>query len=191
MYGLTITTPATADPVSLAEARAQCKVDVAEDDATLASLIIGARMHLELVTGRAFPVQEFTLTLDRFPCGTEAIVLPRAPLVSITSIAYIDEAGAAQTLAAPSYYFDSTRDPARVFPVPGGIWPGTQARAAAVSVRFFAGYQQIPEPLRLALLLLVCHWYENREAVLVGSAAAPLPMGVEALIAPYRLWSLS
>lgn len=37
-----------------------------------------------------------------------------------------------------------------------------------------------------AMLLLIGHLYENREAVTVGEAAAELPLGVDALLIPYR-----
>ncbi|WP_447896044.1 head-tail connector protein [Vreelandella sp. GE22] len=50
----------------------------------------------------------------------------------------------------------------------------------------------IPHPLVLdddittAMLLLINHWYANREAVIVGSITATLPMAVETLLWPYR-----
>ena len=44
--------------------------------------------------------------------------------------------------------------------------------------------------LEQAQLLLISHWYENREAVVVGSASSELPMAVEALAGPYRLPTL-
>ncbi len=50
----------------------------------------------------------------------------------------------------------------------------------------------IPLTLRQALLLLIGHYYQNRESVLVGGfglVAAEMPQSVAALIAPYRIWS--
>lgn len=54
----------------------------------------------------------------------------------------------------------------------------------------------LPEPLGNALvmskairqgaLLLVGHWYANRETVVVGVAVADLPMGTNALWRPHR-----
>jgi hypothetical protein len=37
-----------------------------------------------------------------------------------------------------------------------------------------------------AMLLLIGHWYANREVVLVGTITATLPMAVASLIEPYR-----
>ena len=44
----------------------------------------------------------------------------------------------------------------------------------------------LPAPVRQAALLLIGHWYENREAVTVGFRGKDLPMGVDRLLAPYR-----
>ncbi len=44
----------------------------------------------------------------------------------------------------------------------------------------------LPAPVHQAALLLIGHWYENREAVTVGFGGRVLPMAVDRLIAPYR-----
>lgn len=55
----------------------------------------------------------------------------------------------------------------------------------------FGGEEQepVPEALRHAVLLLVAHWYENREATLVGVSAQPLPFGVGDIVAEFRDYS--
>ena len=40
--------------------------------------------------------------------------------------------------------------------------------------------------LRMAALLLIGHWYTNREAVVTGTIATTLPLAYESLIHPYR-----
>jgi len=45
----------------------------------------------------------------------------------------------------------------------------------------------IPEPIRLAILLLVGHWYEHREATIVKSQELiDTKLGVDRLLAPYK-----
>ncbi|MDW2745141.1 head-tail connector protein [Atlantibacter subterraneus] len=39
-----------------------------------------------------------------------------------------------------------------------------------------------------AMLLLIGHWYANREAVNVGNITSELPLGVEALLMQHRRW---
>lgn len=42
------------------------------------------------------------------------------------------------------------------------------------------------DDLVTAMLLIIGTWYGNRESVVVGSISSELPMGVKALIEPYR-----
>lgn len=46
------------------------------------------------------------------------------------------------------------------------------------------GGQPYEGDIKLAALLLISHWYENRESV-SAEALTPLPMGVDLLLAPY------
>lgn len=45
-----------------------------------------------------------------------------------------------------------------------------------------------PAPVREAVLQLVAHLYENREATLVGVTASLVSPGLFELLAPYREW---
>lgn len=47
----------------------------------------------------------------------------------------------------------------------------------------------VPPAIDHAILMMVAHWYANREATLVGVNAAPLPLGVSEIIQDYRDWS--
>lgn len=42
------------------------------------------------------------------------------------------------------------------------------------------------DDLVTAMLLIIGTWYANRESVVVGSISSELPMGVKALVEPYR-----
>ncbi|MFI0472245.1 head-tail connector protein [Halomonas sp. HMF6819] len=44
----------------------------------------------------------------------------------------------------------------------------------------------LDDDVTTAILLLIGHWYANRESVVVGVNASALPMAVSALIDPYR-----
>lgn len=48
----------------------------------------------------------------------------------------------------------------------------------------------IADDILLALMLLVGHWFENREQVNVGSIVTAFPFGFESLLQPYRFISL-
>lgn len=47
----------------------------------------------------------------------------------------------------------------------------------------------VPASLKEAVLQLAAHWYENREATLVGVNAQSLPLGFEDIIANFRRYS--
>lgn len=53
-----------------------------------------------------------------------------------------------------------------------------------------AEFDPIPATLTEAVLQLAAHWYEQREAVLIGIGANEVPFGVRELIRPYREWEL-
>lgn len=95
-----------------------------------------------------------------------------------------------QTLAASEYVVD-TSNLGSIYPAYGVCWPSVRCQPNAITVRFVAGHGLnpggIPEPLRQAILLMVGHWYESREAV-TASAMSELPLGASALIAPYRIY---
>jgi uncharacterized phiE125 gp8 family phage protein len=82
-----ITAPAE-EPVTLVEAKAQCKVDHSADDALLAIFIQSAREAAEHITGRAFITQTWELVLDAFPAAE--IQLSKPKIQSITSVKYLD-----------------------------------------------------------------------------------------------------
>lgn len=49
----------------------------------------------------------------------------------------------------------------------------------------------LDDDITTAMLLLIGHWFENREAVVIGSTPSELPMAVQALISPYRHFHIS
>ncbi len=44
--------------------------------------------------------------------------------------------------------------------------------------------------VKAAMLLLIGHWYANRETVSVGQTVAEAPFAVEALLQPYRIYGV-
>lgn len=160
------------------------------------SLTIGAaRRVAESHAKRALINQTWDHALDAFP---ETIVLPLAPVQSVTQITYVDGAGATQTLSSSVYQVDAISEPARIRTAPGQSWPATQARMNAVTVRFVAGYgsaaSTVPEDLTAAVKLLAADLYVRREPVARethrhAEHCEPdgLPAMTATLLAPYRL----
>lgn len=184
---LTLTTPPTAEVISLEEAKLQARVTLDDEDTLIEGLRIAAREWIEALTGRALLDQVWTMTLDGMRADG-VIVLPRPPLRSVTSVQYVDSAGATQTWTAGTGY--QVQTPAGPYAERGRITPayGTTAPTVredtlnAVTVVFRAGYgtapKDVPRPLRLAVAVLVQHIYD-------GGSLDHVPAAVSALIAPY------
>ncbi|MFC5524021.1 head-tail connector protein [Polaromonas jejuensis] len=167
---LKLTTAPTAEPVTLAEAKAHLRVDVADDDLLITNLITAARVHAENVCRRAFVTQKWDLYLDSFPKYTYygvvpgyvpvdqlpsgwlsmrnyavrfrggKIDLPFPPLQSVDAVKYTDLSGVVQTLATNLYVVDNISEPGAITPAPDTYWPDTQNRVNAVQISFTAGY---------------------------------------------------
>jgi hypothetical protein len=70
-------------------------------------------------------------------------------------------------------------------------------RFDAVQVTFTAGFPgteaapqdftRIPAPLRTAMLMLIGHWNEHRETVVVGQIPAAVQFGFDELVNRYRV----
>lgn len=181
------------EPVSLAEARAHSRLSGNDEDANLAGYLMAARQHVENYTGRALISRSYDLSIDSgWPLVNweKRIILPLPPLVSVTSVKYLDTSGVQQTLSSALYQVTLGDMFGEIVPAYGAAWPGVRCQRDAVVVRFVTGYGSnpgdVPEPIRQAILLLTAHYFENREGVVLGSAAAELPLGVCALLANYR-----
>lgn len=122
------------EPVTGDEVKTLAGLDGTDYDARIALLIPAMRQRAEQITGRSFAVNTWQLKLDAFP---DEIRLLWPPLISVTSITYVDDAGAAQTLDAASYSVDSHSEPAWV--LPATEWPSTYDTANAVTVNYTAG----------------------------------------------------
>jgi uncharacterized phiE125 gp8 family phage protein len=186
---LILTSGPASEPVSLAEAKAHLRVDTDAEDVLIASLIVTSRLHIEAALGLAMLTQSWILLLDRWPDLAE-VRLPLRPVQNIASVRVYDASGSPVTLSANAYRLDGAGVPARLIRQRGHAWPVPGIDGNGIEITFTAGFGDapvdVPEPLRHAVLLLVAHWYENREPVELGSPTTPIPADVSALLAPYR-----
>lgn len=171
--GFSVVTDAASEPVTKAEVKLQLNRDssfTAHDD-ILDIYIKAARQLVEQRTNTAMIQKTIDVNYSGFPGrsgDTEgaALKVPVYPLASVTSITYIDDAGASQTLAGANYIIDTKRGFPRIHTAYNALWPTTQNRANPVTVRCVVGYATtaiIPAYLRTAVLMTVAQWYWNRE----------------------------
>lgn len=181
------------EPVGLAEAKAQLRVDESDEDQLVQALITAARAHLELATRRAFMTQSWSLFLDRWPRDA-TVALPLGSVQAVDAVRIHDASGTPTTLSADDYVADVLSQPARVARPNGGGWRLGARALNGIEIMFTAGFgaapEDVPGPLRQAILQLVAHWFEHRQPVTVDGAAVEMPGTVRALIAPYRMVTL-
>lgn len=188
---LTVITPPSTEPVTLTEVKAQCRVDITDDDTLLTALITVAREMVEQITMHALVTRTYDLVLDEWPEG-DTIVLPMPPLASVTSISYTTDAGVTSTFSSTNYKVGTAQRPGVIRLVDGASWPSDElAVVEGVKVRFVAGFgaaAAVPQRMKQALLLLAAHLYEHREAVTTDSRGGmqTLPLAVDALLDDYR-----
>ncbi len=168
------------EPITLNEAKQQCYIPVSDTDTDmeelLESFIKSARMYAENRMWRQLVDATITYKLDDFPIAyqefkKEIIELPRAPLISVTSIQYETESGT-QTISDSDYRVDTTSQPARIEPVT--FWPSANDQINAVTITYKAGYgddnskSTVPEDIKVGIKMRVKSLYDNRDsAVLV------------------------
>lgn len=166
-----LVTDATEEPVTLEQVKRQCRIEHTDLDQHLTDWITTARRYVEQITNRTMLEQTRRVKLDRFPADGCEIKLLYPPIKSVTSITYIDTAGATQTWSSSEYIASLTSVPGRITPAYGYTWPLTQDRIDAVTVNYTTGYASIaavPMELKQAMLLLVDHYYHNGPASDLG-----------------------
>lgn len=193
---LRLVTPPATTIISLAECKAHLRILFDDDDSYIESLIDVAIAHIDGADGwlnRAVISQTWDYAIDKFPCvkhdGAPArIYLPFAPLISIDSVTYTDTQGASATITDYRVKNVGGSQAGYIVPALNSDWPSSADEPEAVVVRFTAGFATVPPAIKHALLLMVGHWYENREAA-TETKMSDLPMAVGALLNPYRFWA--
>ena len=134
---------------------------------------------------RALVAGSFTYAVrgnDR-PVFRDALALPYVPVTALTSLTYVSAStGATVALSASDFVLRNYEGFAFVAPVVGVMWP---TDAEEIRVTYTCGYAaaDVPVDIKLALLLSLAEWYDQREDVeqqTIGKAS-------RALLAPWRV----
>lgn len=194
-----LTISPTVEPVSKTEVKkhlrlvtttAEADAYTVEDD-LLDRLITTARIQAEQETGRAFITQTKTFYLDKWPDGNE-IRLPYPTLQSATVTYRLeDDTGYDNTLSTVD--IDIVSEPGRVILQPNESWPsGTLYSDKPIKIEFVCGYgdsgNDVPAPIKAAILLRITDMYEHRGEVIVGLTTSRIQGAVDALLRQYRIF---
>jgi uncharacterized phiE125 gp8 family phage protein len=183
-----ITTAATSEPITRAEAKNWLKLGSDTTDDTLVdTLITAARVWVENHCAISLLPQTVLETWDVLPKdGT--LTLSVAPLRSVSAVTYLDTAGVTQTMPVTVYDVDSVSMPARIVRAYGQTWPDTEESINRASAIYTVGYDNasaVPAPIKTAMLLTIADMYDNRT-----DYVKKMPTAAEYLLqaAGYRLF---
>jgi|SRR5215472_3681446 len=200
------------EPVSVADAKAHCRIDNDYDDSLLATYVTSARMLAEQYMNRALFLQQWTYSVTWAPPPTATplvpqslivfplnwpplvkrpIELPRAPCLSVEQIRWgsLDDM---QVADPTDYDLNLMVEPGYVAVKPQLL---PQIPQQSMQIDFTAGWSNadpgvpadVPATVRHAILILVAWFYENRGDV----DANMLPPAALLLMDQYRLWTFA
>ena len=141
-----------------------------DEDNLVEGYIVAAREYAENRTGASIAMTNYVVTIES-PEKRMALIKP--PIISINSVTK-DGADIPYTLDGNTIVFDDYIE-------------------GNVVVDYTAGYTNCPEEIKVAMKMLIGHWYSHREAVYVStgsvtSKSSPIAMGVDAILNQYKVW---
>lgn len=180
-------TPPDLEPITLEEAKLFARVDTAADDAIITALITTARQYTERYLQQSLLQQTWLMWLDAAEYeGSNRYRLRYSPIESVTEVKLYSDSDS--VIIEPSSYRLSGDELILVAARSGNI-----RLHDALSIEYVAGYgdssDKVPEVIRHAMLMLIAHWYEYREAsgdVVIGTQSREIPFGVTAILSGYR-----
>lgn len=183
-------TPNVADVVTLVEAKLHLRIDFTDDDTLIQSLIYAAVSHLDGYSGiLGRPLLNATWQMGFANFNNSPWRLLFADYVTFTSIKYYDLTNTQQTLAGTVY--DVLTDEIGPYIVLryGQSWPNVYTRDDAVTVLWISGYgataAAVPNDIKVAIKMIVAHWYEYRGMILADKRLENIPFAAMAILQKY------
>jgi len=152
------------EPVTLTEAKDFCKVDIGTDDTLITALITAARQQCEAYTAVGFVVHDIVTIVNNI---NGEIYIPYGPMIAINQVTNAD----GDVLVLDTDYTLSGNQFKRLL----------TPREKNITIDYSAGYDELPNVLKTALLNQIYYLYDNRS---IGvDDVAPIAKN---LLNPYR-----
>ena len=188
MRAYTVDTAAAAVLITTADAKAFLKVDISDDDTLIDNLVSAATESAQEYTNRFFIDTTLLQYGTKFSDLTELL---KSPVDSITHIKYYDSDNVQQTLSSSVYSLIPAIEPSLISLSGRESYPSVADRTDAIECKYVVGYgtasTDVPNAIIEAVYLTIGHWYQNRQAVVVGSQVNALPMGAKYLLDQYKV----
>ncbi len=190
-----VSTPSTDSASTTADLKTWLRVDTSDEDTEIAFMGMACQNILEDLTNTTMMQQTMKVYFDGFPPEGTPMRLPRPPLISVTSIKYVDADGTQQTWSNTLYEVSTLgKLPAEILPIESESYPTTGSTPTAsvfnkVEVEYTAGYAtrgEIPEGFVVGHRMFVGHFYNNREAATTANVK-DLPLGLQMIVAANKV----
>ena len=152
------------EPVLLTEAKDFCRIDIGTDDTLITAIITAARIQCEKYTGVGFIAREVTAIVNNENGG---IYLPYGPVIDILTVTNHN----GDTLILDTDYTVSGIDYKRIL----------TPKETDLTIVYNAGYDPLPEALKLGLLNAIYYMYDNR-----AQAAEDIGPIAKMILNPFR-----
>lgn len=172
-------------PVTATEVKAQLDVTYTDKDTQIAGLIAAATSRYDGpsgILGICLVEQSWRQDFDAFDT---CLRLPFGPVISITSVTYLDAAGDPQTVDSDDYVLLTDEEGSYVEFVDGFSVPTILDASAVVGVTFKAGYANggsdpnftstVPDAIKQMMFMLIRYWFDD------PAGEKPVPMAVRSL----------
>lgn len=182
------------EPVTLSEAKAQCRMaDDDSEDAFIDSLRTPARAYVERCSRYSWVA---AAREESFGQWGDFLEIYRRPITSIDSISYTEESGAVvevekidPAVVPEGFLAPLGRFPVRIYPAIDGDFPAL-GDGGAITVAYTTGSLAVTSEEYLmgkrAMLLLIGHWFEFREAAAAGIVSSEIALAVSSLLDDLR-----
>ncbi|MCJ7564821.1 MAG: hypothetical protein MUP52_09565 [Candidatus Aminicenantes bacterium] len=164
-------------PVTVAEIKQHLRIEIDEDDQDVELKIKAVVASLDPPNGRlgrTLITQTLRFSLPGYPART--IPLPYPPLQSVSSVRYVNSSEVETTISASDYILVNDQEPAILVLKSTVSWPTdlSENDPYPFKINFVAGYgdepEDIPEDIRLGIMMEVGDYYLQRENISLGQA---------------------
>ena len=190
---LKIETKPTLKLVTVTECKNFLRVDFTDDDNYISDLI---DMAIETIENYCnISIYEQTL-VQQCDLWEETFNLLRSPIqnsgdLTVEHIKYYDENDVQRVWDASNYNVDTNMSPARIYlKDDSDSYPTIATRIFPIEVKYKSGTDAVnsaPKILKQACLLIIGHFYENRQPYIVGRSVSEIPMTVKYLLDKHKI----
>tara|TARA_B110001452_G_scaffold261864_1_gene261160 strand:+ start:33 stop:605 length:573 start_codon:yes stop_codon:yes gene_type:complete len=169
--------------LSLADAKNHLRVDVSDDDALITAMIDSAVEYCENYCSKIFDQRAVTYYMQK----SHSFIFPLGDLQSVTSVSLRGTlAGDYIATTADQNYFVLTGTPGKIRFKDLPSVHSDDLQPMKIVATHGNTSSKVSKSVIAAVRFLVGHFYENRQAVIAGSIATSIPIGVDSLLNPVR-----